>query len=210
VSRGRDVAAFDRRGPGYERGWLTSWHSQITATSADVASRAAPDARRVLDVGCGTGALLRALADRLPAAIELVGVDPAAGMIAAGRAQPALDPRIQLSEAAAEQLPHPDASFHLVVSTMSFDHWANQGAGVAEVARVLIPGSPFVLVDLCASWLGLTVAVNRRPRARTRHRIERLLTAADLLPQRWERVYDLGRLGLVQAVVAACAPGGRG
>jgi ubiquinone/menaquinone biosynthesis C-methylase UbiE len=99
MGRDRDVAAFDRRAASYEHGWLAAWHDRITARSADIATRAAPGAQRILDVGCGTGALLRTLADRLPAAIELVGVDPAVAMIAAGRSAPALDPRIHFGEA---------------------------------------------------------------------------------------------------------------
>jgi ubiquinone/menaquinone biosynthesis C-methylase UbiE len=201
MGRDRDVAAFDRRAVSYEHGWLAAWHDRITARSADIATRAAPGAQRILDVGCGTGALLRTLADRLSAATDLVGVDPAAGMITTGRSAPALDPRIKLYEAAAERLPHPDASFDLVVSVTSFDHWTDQGLGISEVARVLTPGAPFVLVDLCARWLGLTMALSRRPRARTPHRVEQLLAAADLRVLRWERVDSLGTLPLLQAVV---------
>jgi len=40
----------------------------------------------------------------------------------------------------AERLPWPAATFDLVVSTTSFDHWADQRAGLAECARVLAPG----------------------------------------------------------------------
>lgn len=202
MERDRDVAAFDRRAVSYEYGWRAAWHARITARSADIATRVAPGARRILDVGCGTGALLRTLANRLPAAIELVGVDPAAGMIATGRAVPALDPRITLEQAAAERLPLPDAAFDLVVSVTSFDHWADQRVGISEVARVLAPGAPFILVELCARWLALTVTLGRRPRARTPHRVERLLAAADLQPLRWELVDGLGTLPLVQAVIA--------
>ncbi len=202
MGRDRDVAAFDRRAVSYERGWLAAWHERITTTSADIATGVAPGAQRILDVGCGTGALLRTLARRLPAAIDLVGMDPAASMIATGRSAPALDPRITLDQAAAERIPHPDSSFDLVVSVTSFDHWVDQPAGISEVARVLKPEAPFILVDLCARWLGLAVALSRRQRARTPHRVEQLLTAADLQPLRWQRVDSLGPIPLVQAVLA--------
>ena len=202
MSVDRDVAAFDRRGASYERGWLATWHGQVVARSAEIATAAAPDARRVLDIGCGTGALLRVLADRLPSAVDLLGIDPAPGMIAAGRAVEGLDPRIQLGEAAAERMPHPDAAFDLVISTMSFDHWADQRAGILEAARVLKPGAPLVLVDLCARWLAPSAALQRRSRARTPRRLEQLLAQADLPSVRWERVYDLGPLRLVQSAIA--------
>ena len=47
---------------------------------------------------------------------------------------------MRLEQAAAERLPFADASFDLVVSAMSFDHWADQELGLAECARVLRPG----------------------------------------------------------------------
>jgi ubiquinone/menaquinone biosynthesis C-methylase UbiE len=38
-----------------------------------------------------------------------------------------------------EHLPYADGTFDLVVSTTSFDHWSDQGAGLAECARVMTP-----------------------------------------------------------------------
>ncbi len=58
-------------------------HYDIAARAADVALSSNDAPRRVLDVGCGPGLLLRLLADRLPKADTLVGIDAAAGMIAA-------------------------------------------------------------------------------------------------------------------------------
>jgi len=157
------VAAFDRRSSSYEQGPLAAWHAAVISTTAQIAIGAAGAPQHVLDIGCGTGQLLRPLAQQLPQAVDLVGVDPAAGMIATGRQWPALDPRIRLSQAAAEALPHPDASFDLVVSTVSFDHWANQGAGLRETARVLRDGARLVLADLCATW----AVARHRPRPET-------------------------------------------
>ena len=57
-------------------------HHDIVARTADLALTAAGAPRRVLDIGCGTGLLLRLLATRLPEAESLVGIDAAAGMIA--------------------------------------------------------------------------------------------------------------------------------
>ncbi len=98
----------------------------------------------ILDIGCGTGRLLRKIAQRWPSA-HLIGVDPAEGMIAQARR---FAPEITFYVGQAESLPLPDASLDLVVSTMSFHHWQDQADGIAQVARVLRKGGIFVLVDL--------------------------------------------------------------
>ncbi len=99
----------------------------------------------ILDIGCGTGRLLRKVGRRWPKA-RLVGVDLAEGMIAQARTAM---PKGEFYVASAESLPLPDASVDLVLSTMSFHHWQDQAQGVREVARVLRPGGRFYLADTC-------------------------------------------------------------
>jgi SAM-dependent methyltransferase len=136
--------------------------------------------------------------------VELSGVDPAAAMLEVGRA--ALDgrSRVRLARAVAERLPFRGASFDLVVSTVSFAHWAAQPAGLAEAARVLRPAGRLVLVDLFAiGWLRPVAALGRRrDRIRTAAELEAMLTYAGLAPVAWRPVYDLGLLRLVRALVA--------
>jgi ubiquinone/menaquinone biosynthesis C-methylase UbiE len=203
VAHDRDVAAFDRRATSYERDRFAGWHRQVTERMAEVVLASGPAPVRTLDVGCGTGALLRVLAARLPGAVELVGVDAARGMVAAGWSLPDLDPRIQLIQAAAERLPFRDASFDLVVSTTSFDHWADQLRGLQECARMLRGDGRLVLADLFGGWLASTTVPGRRSRARTVRRASRLLLAAGFSELSWQRLYSLGPLPLVQAVIAA-------
>src|SRR5439155_13683840 len=103
----------------------------------------------VLDVGCGSGRLLRSAHARWPNA-RLVGVDPSEGMIAAGRALT----RAELYVAGAEAIPIPDRSIDLAFSTIAFHHWADPARGLHEVARVLRPGGRFVLIDnIGPDWL---------------------------------------------------------
>jgi len=203
--RDRDVASFDRRARSYERDWRAQFHALVVAGAAQVALATVPHPAAVLDIGCGTGALLRALADRLPAGVELSGVDPAPAMLKVGRAALGPHRRVGLARAVAERLPFQDASFDLVVSTVSFDHWADQPAGLAEVARVLRPAGQLVLVDLFAiGWLRPVTALGRRrDRVHTAAELEAMLARARLAPLAWERVFDLGPLRLVRAVVAA-------
>src|SRR5262249_30342394 len=77
-----------------------------------------------------------------------------------------------------ERLPYPDGVFDLVASTTSFDHWADQRAGLGECARVLVPGGHLLLADLFSPWLVPTLLGGRRGKARTRQRARRLLSAA--------------------------------
>ncbi len=206
VARNRDVAAFDQRAASYERDWAAGWHRQVTERMADLVLAGSPHPPapvRTLDVGCGTGALLRLLAARLPEVVEFVGVDAARGMVAAGRSLPDLDPRIEFIQGTAERLPFRDASFDLVVSTTSFDHWADQLRGLEECARTLADDGRLVLADLFAGWLAPTTVLGRRRRTRTIQQASRLLVAAGFSDLGWQRLYNLGPLPLVQAVIAA-------
>lgn len=193
----RDVAAFDERAPGYEQGWRGRLHHDIADRAAELAVSVHPAPRRVLDVGCGTGYLLRLLAGRCPQATELAGVDPAPSMIEAAE-QAADDRRLRFTVGAAERLPCADDAFDLVVTTTSFDHWADQRAGLSECARVLVPGGHLMLTDLFSPVLLPTLLARRRGKARTRRRASQLLSAAGFQGLAWHEVYAL----IIKAVTA--------
>ena len=162
MARDRDVAAFDERAHGYDEGWRGRMHHQIADRTADLALTCLPAPSRILDVGCGTGYLLGRLAARLPLAEVLAGIDPAPAMITVARAAAA--DRLRFVVGTAERLPWPAESFDLVVSTTSFDHWADQRAGLAQCARVLAPGGCLVLADLFSVLLLPTLLAGRRAR----------------------------------------------
>ena len=184
----RDVAAFDERAPGYEQGSRGRLHHDIADRAAELALSVHAAPRRVLDVGCGTGYLLRLLTVRCPHATELAGIDPAPSMIEAAE-QAADDRRLRFTVGAAERLPYPDGVFDLVASTTSFDHWADQRAGLGECARVLVPGGHLLLADLFSPWLVPTLLGRRRGKARTRQRASRLLSAAGFKDLAWHDLY---------------------
>ena len=188
MARDRDVEAFAERAQGYESGWLGKLHRDIVDRVADIALACSPSPRRVLDVGCGTGYFLRQVAARAPKAAELVGIDPAAPMIEAARAN-ARDARLQFSVGLAERLPYSDATFDLLVSTTSFDHWRDQQAGLIECARVMAPGARLVLADQFSAWLLPTLLGSRSGKARTKARATRLIVSAGLHGVEWHDVY---------------------
>lgn len=197
MTRDRDVQAFDQRSSDYETGYLGRMHADIVSRAADLALAYSPSPDRVLDVGCGTGMLLRELAARLPGATALTGVDAAAGMIelASGKAS---DERLSFVQGNAERLPFPNEAFDLVIITTSFDHWADQRAGLAECHRVLVPRGLLVLADLCSTWLVPTLIGSRRDRARTPLRATRLLAGAGFRSVTWHRLYA----GVIKAATA--------
>ena len=126
MARDRDIAAFAERAPGYQDGWRGPLHHQIADRTAGLALDCVPAPQRILDVGCGTGYLVRRLAARVLAALELVGIDVARddqGGPGRGRRQPAAL-RYGHGRAAAPGR----GNLRLVVSTTSFDHWADQQA----------------------------------------------------------------------------------
>ena len=93
------------------------------------------DGRRVLDVGCGPGALTAELVARLgPAAVS--AVDPSEPFVAAARQR---HPQVDVQQASAEQLPFPDDAFDAALAQLVVHFMADPGAGVAEMRRVTRP-----------------------------------------------------------------------
>lgn len=184
----RDVGAFDERAHSYESGWRGRLHQQIADQVAVLAVGMTPTPTRVLDVGCGTGYLLRRLAEKLPAAQVLCGIDAAPRMVEVARSA-GRDARLSFTVGLAEDLPYEDASFDLVVSTTSFDHWRDQQRGLAECARVLRSQGHLLLADLLSRWLVLTLFGSRRGKARTRERLAPLLTGAGFGSPRWQPLH---------------------
>jgi ubiquinone/menaquinone biosynthesis C-methylase UbiE len=165
-----DRERFDEWSKTYERSWMQGVlfdrvHRRLLASLPEPFS---PES--ILDIGCGTGRLLRRLGARWPGA-QLVGVDLAEGMVAQARAQ---TPGAAIEVGRAEALPLPDASVDLVTSTVSFHHWTDQARGIREAARVLRPGGLFALADM-------SLPVHSHPT--TRRMVRAMFAAAGLALQ---------------------------
>jgi ubiquinone/menaquinone biosynthesis C-methylase UbiE len=106
--------------------------------------------KRVLDVGCGTGA------QTLPAAEvagpgNVSGIDPSPEMLERAREKAERSGlEIDFRAAAMEKLPYPDGEFDVVLSSFMLHHLPEDviRAGVAEVRRVLKPGGRFLIADM--------------------------------------------------------------
>ena len=90
--------------------------------------------KSLLDVGCGTGAHLRALRDHF--GCRVAGVDSSPGMLDEARAKL---PQADLRQARAEELPFADATFERALMMLVVHH-LDRPRAFAEAHRVLAPG----------------------------------------------------------------------
>jgi SAM-dependent methyltransferase len=139
-----DAQAYDRLS---HRILLGSFFGGIVA---DIGATAAAGAR-VLEVGCGPGHLSIRMARQLGLDVTGLDLDPAMIEVARANAERAADdgerrPWFALGDVAS--LPFADASFDLVISTLSMHHWADPRAGLSEIGRVLRPGGRALVWDL--------------------------------------------------------------
>lgn len=151
--KGREsvVKEYSRLAPDYDTRW--SFYVEAT-TSATIARLSPPPTGRVLDVGCGTGALLQKLARKFPQA-RLAGVDPAPEMLAVARRR--VSPETELREGWAEDLPFAEGAFDVIVSCSMFHYSRQPIAALVEMTRVLRPGGKLVITDWCGDYLACRV-----------------------------------------------------
>ncbi len=151
----KDVQRFDRWSMTYEDSWAQRFFFDRVHNAVLDLAESQTHPKNIVDVGCGTGRLLRKAMERWPDA-QLIGIDPAEGMVERARS---MTPNATFYISMAESLPLPDASVDLALSTMSYHHWVDHVAGVREIARVLRPGGRFFLAD---NWLPMGLATVTR------------------------------------------------
>lgn len=91
---------------------------------------------RVLDVGCGPGALTSELVGRV-GADKVAAIDPAEQFVAACRAG---NPGADVRRGVAEELPWEDDAFDAALSSLVIAYMSDPDAGLREMARVTRPG----------------------------------------------------------------------
>jgi ubiquinone/menaquinone biosynthesis C-methylase UbiE len=149
-----DAAAYDAM----SRLLFGSFFGPIAADVAAVAEAVAPDGMRVLEVGCEPGHLSIRLARRHGLDVTGLDLDPAMIKRAranADRAGEGAERRPSFLVGDVASLPFPDGYFDLAVSTMSMHHWADPGAGLAEIYRVLRPGTRTLIWDFRPGYVPL-------------------------------------------------------
>lgn len=95
---------------------------------------------KVLDVGCGTGAIARRVAGRVEEG-EIVGLDSEPEQIAAARkfaAESGVDVTFRMGRA--EAIPYPDETFDASYCRFVLEHLADPAVALSEMVRVVRPG----------------------------------------------------------------------
>jgi ubiquinone/menaquinone biosynthesis C-methylase UbiE len=112
----------------------------------------------VLDVGCGSGWLVRRLAASVPGG-QAVGIDVSDEMIRRAQLACAGIPNARFLHGTAEEIPAQADSFTKVLSVESAYYWPDPARGIREIFRVLRPGgSAWILINYyrdnpyCHQW----------------------------------------------------------
>jgi demethylmenaquinone methyltransferase / 2-methoxy-6-polyprenyl-1,4-benzoquinol methylase len=103
---------------------------------------------RILDVATGTGDMAIAALRLNPLTIK--GIDISEQMLQRGRQKlikKGLTKRIELVQAASEQIPYPDESFDVAMSSFGVRNFSDTLKGLTEMNRVLIPGGVIMVLE---------------------------------------------------------------
>jgi SAM-dependent methyltransferase len=106
---------------------------------------------RVLDIGCGSGAVTRTLARRVAPGGRAVGMDASAALLEVARElanKAGLGATIEFKEGDCRALPFPDASFDAVVAATTLSHVPDPARALAEMVRVTRPGGRVGVFDV--------------------------------------------------------------
>ena len=124
---------FDVPADAYDR-FMGRYSTQLSAPLCDLVGVA--PGWRVLDVGCGPGALIGGLVERVGAE-RVSAIDPSESFVAAARDR---FPQVEVVQGAAEALPFADASFDAALAQLVVHFMSDPVQGAAEMTRVTRPG----------------------------------------------------------------------
>jgi ubiquinone/menaquinone biosynthesis C-methylase UbiE len=101
----------------------------------------------VLDVGCGTGNDVRALAARVGPSGRVVGLDSSEQLIARGEPGGPDSAPVEFVLGEAGDLPFDDGTFDVARAERVLQHVPDPAAAVAEMLRVIRPGGQVLVTD---------------------------------------------------------------
>jgi SAM-dependent methyltransferase len=133
VSSGQGAFTFQVAGDSYDR-FMGRYSRPLAVVFADAAG--VRSGQRVLDVGCGPGALTEELVRRL-GADSVEAIDPSQPFVEeCARRNPGVDVRL----GSAEALPYADDSFEAALAQLVFHFVSDPETAAGELLRVLRPG----------------------------------------------------------------------
>ncbi|SFM29156.1 class I SAM-dependent methyltransferase [Nocardia asteroides] len=126
--------------------------------------------RRILDAGCGSGALFAELRDR---GAMVTGIDASAGMLEIARRRLGTNADLRIADLA-NPLPFPDGACDDVVASLVLHYLRDWGPTLTELRRVLEPGGRLIVSveHPFAIWLTERSAGEKTDYFQTRERIE--------------------------------------
>ncbi len=127
---------YDEFSAVYEHGRHEGYHAFIDELETDLVSRYVTEESRLLEAGCGTGLILRALASRVKLA---AGLDLSAGMLRTARKR-----GLQVVQASITHIPFPADTFDVVCSFKVLAHVRPIAEALREMARVLKPSGRLI------------------------------------------------------------------
>jgi ubiquinone/menaquinone biosynthesis C-methylase UbiE len=149
---------YERSAGSYDRRWARYVDRSLALLRPHLAGRARGD---VLDIGCGTGALLPRLAAWNARVDRFVGLDPAPAMLreAAATARSISGAgsaaRVGFAAGEAEALPFAPASFDVAVSASALHYFPDPARALVEARRVLRPSGCFLLLDWSRDFVSM-------------------------------------------------------
>jgi ubiquinone/menaquinone biosynthesis C-methylase UbiE len=102
------------------------------------------------DLGCGAGQLAMEMARNAPG-LHVTGIDLSEKLLADARQSAehaGREGRVEFRLGNVEQIPFPDQSLDLVISTISLHHWNDPTRVLGEIERILKPGGAYYIFDL--------------------------------------------------------------
>lgn len=154
-------AYYDEFSASYENERHHGYHVLLDELETALVKRYLRPDMRVLELGCGTGLLMKRL---VPHAVQVLGADLSRGMLRKAQAR-----NLQVVQATATEIPFASGSFDIVYSFKVLAHVKDIRGALQECARVLKPGgllvaefyNPHSLRGLIKKWKKPTAISNR-------------------------------------------------